>query len=1098
LYTAGPFPRSVVLGDFNGDGALDIATANDGTANTVSVLLNNGDGTFKAPRNYPVGNQPVQIVAADFNGDGTLDLATANQMDNTVSILLGNGDGTFRPGVIFSVAKYPRGLTVGDFNGDGIPDLLVSCSDGYLTENADVFLGNGDGTFRESARIDYGGFVVGPQNAVVGDFNGDGIQDFVTADLGYVVSRHQGRGDGTFLPRVTYNAGHRTAQVTVADLTGNGILDVIVSGDNYGTVTVLPGNGNGTFQTAIGYDTGSAIWTEVGDFNNDGKLDLATLLSDGDTVWVRLGNGDFKFQAPQAFKVGPGPGAGATALAIGDLEGDGYPDIVVADRKFDYVAVLRNIPDANHFGLSAPATSVAGTPFSVTVAALNPLGNKDPNYTGKVHFSSSDNQANLPNDYTFTAADQGQHTFSVTLKTAGNQTVTATDTTMSSFTGKASVTVTPAAASKLSVAGFPSPVNAGSVHTFAVTALDAYGNTAPDYAGTVHFTSTDPQAVLEDNYTFQPADNGKHIFGAVLRTAGTQSITATNTATSSITGTQAGIVVNPAAADRLSLDAPASIQAGTPFPLTVTAKDPFNNTATGYRGTVHLDTSDPRAVFPPNYTYTTGDAGKHTFTVSLGTPGAQTITATDTSSGINGHATVQVIGVLFNPPVNYPVGPRPYAVAAGDFRGIGIQDLVTANYNSNTVSVLLGNGDGTFRAATPYTAGSSPIYVVVGDFNGDGNLDVATANWSAGTVSILLGNGDGTFQAPRNFAAGGLPGGMDIGDLNGDGNLDLVVADSSTADVSVLLGNGDGTFKSAVRYATGLGCRDVKIGDFNGDGIPDLAAVSQGPATLSVLLGNGDGTFQAAKSYTTGTNPTFVATADLNGDGMLDLVAADYSAGTLNVFLGNGDGTFQNAGHYAAGTNPGNIVVSDVNGDGIADLVVPNYGSGKVSVLVGNGNGSFQAPLTFNAHQGPYGVALGDFNGDGLPDLAVANGESNDVSVLLHGAVGAARPGERNPQSDRVSMAQTVAPPLPIDQMLPASFRPASCTAVTSQGSPVLAILPSGFEVSDGFSFSSGGVPHRLEFSAMQPGQRGLIGATVLSPVWTEGSWEDLLRSLLL
>jgi hypothetical protein len=970
----------VVLGDFNGDGSLDIATANDGTANSVSVLLNNGDGTFQAPKTYSAGSSPVQIVTADFNGDGIPDLAVANLDSSNVTILLGNGDGTFRSGDSFAVGKNPRSLAVGDFNGDGIPDLVIACTDGYQTHSADVWLGNGDGTFRLSERDG----ADTPISVTVGDFNNDGILDFVMGDSGYQVSRYQGRGDGTFLPRVNYAAGHRVFQVTNADFNKDGNLDVAIAGDTYGAVTILPGIGNGTFQSPITAVDGGAVWTEVGDFNKDGNPDLAVLNNDGDSIGLALGNGDFKFQTPHTYKIGPGPGAGATSLAVGDLTGDGYQDIVVADRKFDYVAVLRNIPDANHFDVSAPASTVAGTPFNLTVTALNPLGNKDANYTGKVHFSSSDGQAQLPSDYTFTTGDQGQHTFSVTLKTAGSQTVMVKDTVTSSIAGTATITVTPAAAAKLSVAGFPSPVTAGSVHTFTVTALDPYGNTATGYTGTIHFTSSDKKAVLEDDYTFQTSDNGKHVFGAVLKTAGTQSITATDKANSTITGTQTGIVVNPAAADHLSLTAPTSVESGTPFPLTVAAKDPFDNTVTTYKGTIHFASSDPQAALPADYTFTTSDGGTHTFTVTLNTPGQQTITATDIANGIGGSVVIQVFGPLFGPPVNYPVGGNATATAAVDVNGDGRVDVVASNIGSNTVSVFLGNGDGTFQNPTNYPVSPNPWGVVVTDLNGDGRPDIVTADSSSNAVSVLLGNGDGTFQAAKNFAVGKTPYDVRAGDFNGDGYVDLVTSNLADNSVSILLGNGDGTFRSAVSYSTGGGPQAAAVGDFNGDGIPDLVVANSYANTVSLLLGNGDGTFQAARNYDVGTNPLSVTVGDFNGDGNLDFAVQNGLSNTASVLLGNGDGTFRPRVSYPVGQSPWFVTTEDLDRDGTLDLVVANGLGGSLSVLRGNGDGTFQPAVNYATDNGPRWVAIGDFNGDGAPDLAVANYFSNDVSILLN------------------------------------------------------------------------------------------------------------------
>ena len=301
-----------------------------------------------------------------------------------------------------------------------------------------------------------------------------------------------------------------------------------------------------------------------------------------------------------------------------------------------------------HYGVSAPATAQAGAAFGVTVTALDSANNVVPTYTGAVHFTSSDPQAMLPADYTFTAADQGVHTFMSTLKTVGSKTITATDQNSSSITGTATVVVTPAAVSALGVAGYPSPVNAGTLHTFSVTAQDAYGNTVTSYSGTITFTSSDPQATLEADYTFQPGDNGTHVFGAILKTAGPQSLTATDTGTGTITGTQDGILVNAAAVDHFgvatSADAGGTV-AGSPFDVTVTALDVYGNTVTGYTGTVTFTSADPYgALLPADYTFTAADQGTVTFTggATLYTAGSWDVTVTDTTTGRTGSDQVVV------------------------------------------------------------------------------------------------------------------------------------------------------------------------------------------------------------------------------------------------------------------------------------------------------------------------------------------------------------------------------------------------------------------------------------------------------------------------
>jgi hypothetical protein len=344
-----------------------------------------------------------------------------------------------------------------------------------------------------------------------------------------------------------------------------------------------------------------------------------------------------------------------------------------------------------------------------------------------------------------------------------------------------------------------------------------------------------------------------------------------------------------------------------------------------------------------------------------------------------------VIGVSangFQTPVTYAAGTNPHGVVVSDFNGDGKADIALANTGSNSVSVLLGNGNGTFNGAQNYTAGTAPASVAIGDFNGDGKVDLAVSNAGGNNVSVLLGNGDGTFQPAANYAAGAGPSAVTAGDFNGDGKVDLAISNAGGNNVSVLLGNGDGTFQPAANYAVGAAPSAVAIGDFNGDGKVDLAVSNAGGNSMSVLSGNGDGTFQSAVNYAVGAGPSAVAIGDFNGDGKVDLAVSNAGGNSVSVLLGNGDGTFRSAVTYAAGNAPSAIVAGDFNGDNRTDLAVTNASTNSVNVLTGNGDGTFTAPVSATASLQPVSLAVGDFNGDGRADLAVAIAGSNSVSVL--------------------------------------------------------------------------------------------------------------------
>jgi hypothetical protein len=371
----------------------------------------------------------------------------------------------------------------------------------------------------------------------------------------------------------------------------------------------------------------------------------------------------------------------------------------------------------------------------------------------------------------------------------------------------------------------------------------------------------------------------------------------------------------------------------------------------------------------------------------VATAGTASVTVTNPGAA-NPTSNVAFFSVVASVPTvaftgsNFPTLGYPVYVAVGDFNNDGNLDLAVANWTlTNSVAILLGKGDGTFRPVVLYPAGAQVGWIAVGDFNGDGKLDLATSNNYANTISILLGNGDGTFKAPVDYATGSSPIGMVAGDFNGDGKLDLAVVSSP---FSILLGNGDGTFRAGpAMTAAGYG---ICTGDFNGDGILDLA-VTDFSSNVDIYLGKGDGTFQAPVAYPSGVRPYTVEAIDLNGDGVLDLVVGNYNG--ASVLLGNRDGTFGSAMTYLTSYSLANgATVADFNGDGIPDIAVGNSAANTISILLGNGDGTFQVfPNVFQSGVYVQGLAVGDFNNDGAMDVALAafSGSAAYVSLQTNG-----------------------------------------------------------------------------------------------------------------
>jgi hypothetical protein len=993
-----PTPPFAVTGDFNGDGHLDLATADTNSA-SVTVLLGLGDGTFQSPQTFTVGGKPQGIVAGDFNGDGRLDLATINDGSGDVSILLGNGDGTFQPEKRIALAPGAQGwgLAAADLTGDGHLDLIaVNRPASGGTGSVSILLGNGDGTFQPERRYAVGDF---PGYVAVGDFSGDGHLDLAVSNFGSSdISLLRGKGDGTFRDevRVPLPPGSNPSDIVAGDFNGDGRLDLAVADTGTNDVSVLLGNGNGTFQSPVHYATGtSPVGLVAGDFTGHGHLDLATSNKDSGDVSVLLGRGDGTFQDQARYQTGFKP----WFVVTGDFNRDGIPDLATANALSHDVSILLGLGNGTFLSDLANPRPAQVNPQGVAVEDFNRDGIPD---LATVSYSGHD---------LFVFLGRGDGTFQERMRLPTGSTpvwvisadvngdgipdlVTANcfSANVSVFLGRGDGTFQPAV-------NYPA-----SIFTDFVIAGDFTGDGHLDLFTGGDFSNQFAFLKGNGDGTFQPAKTFNLPFAGAMAVAGHFfGDSHLDLAVTNFFDPNGSISILRGRGDGTFED-PVYYAVGSQ-PLGIVAGD-FGN---GHLDLAVTDSgSNDVAVllgrgdgtFAPAVRYPVGVAPDSIVAADFNGDGHLDLAVTNGGSTYVSLLLGRGDGT-FEPQRTFPLTdpPTPHrGLVAADFTGDGHLDLATPELlTSNDISVLLGNGDGTFQAPIHFAVGLGPVAMVSGDFSNSGRRDVASVNPTTNEVSVALGGGDGTLQAPVSYPVGNTPVALVTGDFNGDGRLDLAIVNFASNDVSVLLGLGDGTFRPEQRYAVGTNPTSIVVGDFNHDGHLDLAVSNAGSNDISVLFGRGDGTFQPQVRIVAPGLPQALVAGDFNGDGILDLATADYRSQDVAVFLGRGDGTFQAPVQYALGTAPVALIAADLTGDGHLDLVTANFLSNDVSILLGRGNGMFQPAIRYEAGSNPLAVVAGDLNGDGHPDLAVADSTGNAVALLFGRGDGTFAPPVQRP-----------------------------------------------------------------------------------------------------
>ena len=827
---AGALPSKVLVANFDQDEDREIIVANQ---RTLFVLDRRTDGLFDGqitqPPTFTTGNPVTEMVEVDINRDGILDLIGTNTNSGTISVLRGNGDGSFQPPTTFAAGSGPYGLAIADFTGDGLDDVLVA---NRFSETITLLPGDGNGAFLSSTSFAVGFTVYG---LVAADFDGDSKVDVaVTSDFSPgEVAIFKGDGLGSLQKRFTYAAGAASESIVAADFNEDGHLDLAMK--SIAKIDVLLGNGDGSFQTVRELSAEAYPANLIAtDFNGDLHVDLVfTQQTAG--VGLRLGNGDGSFRDEIRIEAGTLP----IALRVRDLDHDGHLDLVVSNSDNTVSAVLGN----------ANGTFQASVSFSAGVSSRSLVVN-DFNGDGR--------------DDVVAGSDGFGSTASVLLA--------------------------------------QDPVTLGRLRNGFVSAL--------------HSFPTPP-------YEFHELDGQLYFF--VGGTEGfRREIWSYNPLTSDVSFRRTFFLNSRSDLPREVVVRNGRLEFVTNFGMIVF--EPVFNTLALLNG--------PADIAFQQFELPTESGHRDLFIHDFNGDGQNDLLSKD---GLDVNLRLGNGDGTFQAEVSSSAGEFYGRLAVGDLNNDGRLDVVIPSQSSSgEVAVLLGGNNGTFQAPLTVLSGLSPLRVAIGNFDGDTFRDLAVV--ASQSVTILRGNGDGTFQFASRYTVAGASNSIVVSDLDRNGHDDLIIpqpAAESGNTLTVLFGLGNSEFQApGFGLAAGARPKKVVVRDINNDLIPDLLVIrhsldKEDVPTVNVLVGMGNREFEALRSFSAGTRPLDLAVTDFDRDGNVDVIIANQDKSsvhpaTVSVLRGNGDGSFEPPESFTFGTarfDAFELAVGDLNGDGYDDFV---------------------------------------------------------------------------------------------------------------------------------------------------------------------------------
>ncbi len=1052
---AGSGPNKVVIADLDGDGKPDLIVAND-YGNTISLYRNistNGSltaGSFAPPVNLvtpPGSYSPMGLAVADVDGDGKLDIIVSDYDESIVSVYRntctpGNiSSNSFATRVDFATGAQPQGVEVRDLDGDGKPDLLVANSgDGSVSILRNTGVPGSLTTNSFAPRVD---MATGSscQSVAVGDLDGDGKPDVVAVNSGSGtvsllrnISTPGSLTTNSFAAKVDIAVLSSPVQVAIGDLDGDGKPDLTVTFylpqtvvsvfRNISTVGSLTTN---SFAPGIVFPLGGRGHTPaIADLDGDGKPDLAvvTELNSLLSIFRNVSTPGSFTNSSFAPRVDLATGWNAWGVAIGDLDGDGRPDIVFCNSYDNTISVYQNIVP---FGTPPVITSqptnqtvaVGGTVnFSVAVSGTLPLS-----------YQWSCNTTNLVG-----ATNSTLTLTNVQFSQAGNYAVLVTNTYGSSLSSNALLTVNPAVPPGIISQPTNQTVFAGNTASFSVTAS---GSLPLSYQW--NFNGTNLAGATGATLT---------LTNVALWQSGNYSVLVTNYGGSILSPNATLTVLTlPPTITQQPINQSAFVGGNATFSVTASGTLPlsyqwsFNTTnlvgATNATLTLTNVQFSQAGSYAVQVTNIAGTALSSNAVLTVNPlPPVPVITGFAPATATVG-ASVRISGTNFSPVASNNIvyfGAVQAAVSAASVTNLVVTVPVSATYGPITETVngltayahapflptFFGDGSGisvnSFAPSFNLASGNGPNNVVIADLDGDGKPDLVVSDDYNNTISIyrnISTNGSLTAAsfAPRvdlvTPPGSYSPFGLVVADVDGDGKLDIIVSDYDESIVSVYRntctpGNlSTNTFATRVDFATGAQPQGIAVADLDGDGRPDLVVANSGDGSVSILRNTGvpgsltTNSFAPRVDIATSSGCQSVAVGDLDGDGKPDVVAVNSGSGTVSLLRNISTPGSLSTNSFAAKvditvlSSPVQVAIGDLDGDGKPDLTVTFYlPQTVVSVYRNTSNvgslttNSFAPGIVFPLGGRGHTPAIADLDGDGKPDLAVVTELDSLLSIF--------------------------------------------------------------------------------------------------------------------